>query len=76
MWAEGRGICWWWGGVGEWRIPAIYWLYLDGGFARLEVRTKVQMSLSAPWLGHNFHWAVTDRWEWIGAVLLYVYFYF
>ena len=34
------------------------------------------MSLSAPWLGHNFHWAVTDRWEWIGAVLLYVYFYF
>ena len=23
------------------------------------------MSLSAPWLGYNFHWAVTDRWGWM-----------
>ena len=64
------------GGFGEWWVPAIYWLYLDGGFVRIKVRTKVQMSLSTPWLGYNFHWAVTDRWGWTGAVLLYVYFHF
>mgnify|MGYP007089556680 CR=1 FL=1 len=45
---EGRGDLLVGSGILGVVVPAIYRLYLDGGFVKLMFRTKVQMSLSAP----------------------------